>query len=415
MSDKSKPPLPTPPTDTKQTKAISLTPCFTPVNDSFYAKAIQTSDSISKYLSQNKYIIEHINNAQTSGSSLYSDLHLSAYKEIADLSLSPHLEQIKQLQAPINAFVDAANMSMQRLYADAELLQRSFTDEALKPAKDWLEQTSLLPEVLATIPKYDFLVHAHLADISKFSLLSELNLSAIAWNNVGDALAAKSETQALLQTSFTELTKSYSALFKVFENDPKMLMTLPPAVSRLPAIEYYNDVNVIDSITIPSGILLHDFAQDKRIKAEVQHETADDLDALINRLDPHLLPMLKGARLSLTSTNPDRVRHFTVSLRELYTHVLHALAPDSNIRTWSRDPEYFANGKPTRKARMLYICRSVQSEEFSTFVEKDVDAALELLQLFQRGTHNLEVRYNDTQLRAMLLRMESLLKFMLVL
>jgi hypothetical protein len=55
----------------------------------------------------------------------------------------------------------------------------------------------------------------------------------------------------------------------------------------------------------------------------------------------------------------------------------------------------------------------VNQEQFSTFVEKDIDAALEFLGLFQRGTHEVVPKYTEMQLRIMLLRMEYLLRYLL--
>lgn len=43
--------------------------------------------------------------------------------------------------------------------------------------------------------------------------------------------------------------------------------------------------------------------------------------------------MWQGAKSALNSTdNPDYARHCAVSLRELFTHVIHRLSPDDEIK-----------------------------------------------------------------------------------
>jgi hypothetical protein len=43
---------------------------------------------------------------------------------------------------------------------------------------------------------------------------------------------------------------------------------------------------------------------------------------------------------------------------ELFTHILHGLSPDAEVRKWSTEPAHYHNGRrPTRRAWLLYICR----------------------------------------------------------
>jgi hypothetical protein len=149
------------------------------------------------------------------------------------------------------------------------------------------------------------------------------------------------------------------------------------------------------------------------LEKDIQQETESSLEELIGKLNVELMVLLHGARQSLESANPDKVRHFATSLRELFTHVLHALSPDEKVNKWSNSPDYYDRGKPTRRARLLYICRSLNNNPFSDFLEKDIAAVLEFLKLFQRGTHEVICSYTDFQLKMMLVRMESTLRFLL--
>jgi hypothetical protein len=170
----------------------------------------------------------------------------------------------------------------------------------------------------------------------------------------------------------------------------------------MPTVEYLNGSVLTRSVTADE---VDDF--------EVEAETAESLDYFLAQLDPNLVTVLHGARQALTSTNPDRIRHFSASFRELLTHVLHMLAPDEEIRTWSTSPQDFAKGRPTRKARLRYICRDINHEPFEEFVNKDIEAVLEFFQLFHRGTHTIAARFTNRQLKALHVRVESAMRFLI--
>jgi hypothetical protein len=153
--------------------------------------------------------------------------------------------------------------------------------------------------------------------------------------------------------------------------------------------------------------------QKQHVRREIQAETNDKLADLLARLNEGLVTLWDGARLSLNSDNPERARHTAVSLRELFTHVLHALAPDAEVKNWTNNPKHYHNKRPTRKARLLYICREINYGPFTDFIEADINSTLKFLDLFQEGTHKIVIEYQERQLRAMLVRMESTLRFLL--
>lgn len=93
--------------------------------------------------------------------------------------------------------------------------------------------------------------------------------------------------------------------------------------------------------------------------------------------------------------------------------MIHILAPDEQIKKWSNDSSLYDKGKPTRKARLLFICRNISNDPLSKFVEKDVSATVEFLRLFQEGTHAITASFSEHQLIALKARAESTLKFLL--
>ena len=140
------------------------------------------------------------------------------------------------------------------------------------------------------------------------------------------------------------------------------------------------------------------------------------LEELLWELNPDLLNLLQGARQALHTDNRDRVRHVLVSLRELIGHVLRQLAPDDDIRAWNTNPDYYYHkDKPTRKARLLYICREIDSGPLSEFVDKEVSSILALIKELSNEVHAIPCRLTDQQLQWLVNRIESLLLSLLCL
>ena len=158
---------------------------------------------------------------------------------------------------------------------------------------------------------------------------------------------------------------------------------------------------------------------------EVEQETSVCV-SLLESLDPALAVPYLGAREALESSNPDRVRHILVSLRELWNHVLHRLAPDHEMWCWVNSQGeldqlckegklvYIKNGQYglTRRARILYICRELNHPPLADFLDQDTNALVKLVEFLQR-VHKLESPLTEQQLRAILLRTESWLTYIL--
>jgi hypothetical protein len=121
-----------------------------------------------------------------------------------------------------------------------------------------------------------------------------------------------------------------------------------------------------------------------------------------------------GARAALGSDNPDRARHILSSLREFWNHLLRQIAPDDQVLAWvpQDETDLLHEGRPTRRARVLYICRNLNHAPLSDFVVHDTRALVKLVEFFNR-VHQLESELTDEQLRALLLRTDSWLTYIL--
>ena len=149
--------------------------------------------------------------------------------------------------------------------------------------------------------------------------------------------------------------------------------------------------------------------------AEAELETSGCI-ALLQQVDPGLARPYIGARDAMNGNNADRARHILSSLRELWNHLLRRLAPDDLVAAWipgvSNQKDLLHDGKPTRRARVLYVCRELNNDPLTDFLMHDTRALVKMIELFNR-VHELETALTDEQLRAILLRTDSWLMYIL--
>jgi hypothetical protein len=141
--------------------------------------------------------------------------------------------------------------------------------------------------------------------------------------------------------------------------------------------------------------------------------TSDELELAIRNTDPQLVTLLAGARHAVISDNPDKVRHVCISLRELLGHALRLLAPDASVTSWTQDPASFHNGRPTRKARLEYLYRSIVEKPLRDLVDADIRAALELIDVLSEGSHVLTLGAGSSGILLLLTRAEGTLLMLL--
>ncbi len=215
---------------------------------------------------------------------------------------------------------------------------------------------------------------------------------------------------AQLESSCANFTTSYEYLAASINSLPN-LVELPayliPGASR----EVFTTGRALHKIYITKPE--PEDSDEALLVTEVEQETSLCLP-LLEKINPGLVKLYLGAHGALKMGNADRARHILASLRELWNHLLRTIAPDDRVITWLPDKtnEDLHEGRPTRKARILYICRDVNHKPLSDFLLDDVQALLSLLRFFNH-VHTLEPGLNDEQLKALLLRTDSWLMFIL--
>jgi len=234
----------------------------------------------------------------------------------------------------------------------------------------------------------------------KLANFDSLGLGRIA--GLGDAFSST------ISTNLANLTSSYKSLINLATTHDSLAKRLSLITTYAP-IEYYREVKVVETITVDD---VSKTINNEPIETAITNYLPS-IDSLLEKLDERLLPVLHGAHQSLHDDNPDRARHVTTSIRELFTQVLHALAPDKEIQDWTSKSNHFHENRPTRRARLLFICRHIDCNPLSKFIQDDVKAALSLVDALNSGTHGVESHLSDAQLASIVARMESLLIFLL--
>ncbi len=211
------------------------------------------------------------------------------------------------------------------------------------------------------------------------------------------------DAHSQIEAQFASMTRGIESIHAVSE----LTAFAIPAVSRELLLANY----VVESVSVHEESA--EDAQERRHLEEVETDV-ESVSELLRLVDPDLVNPYQGIKDALKGHGADKTRHVLTSGRELWLHLLRRLAPDREVTQWAkgRDDNLMHNGKPTRRARVLYICRRIDEKPLTGFVEADATAFTEHVNLFNR-LHELRSGFSDRQLRATVLRTDSWLDFII--
>lgn len=252
-------------------------------------------------------------------------------------------------------------------------------------------------------------IESNFSKLSATSILAESALSAFKWSGLGVEIGIGQSAKLRLSDSFVAVSESYSDLFKSIQIVPQSIIDCNPSIIRRTPIEYYTGAELCRIISIPDKPAV----EKELFSNQILIGNRMALERNLPRIHSDLFNLWDGANQALTSPNPDRVRHFCSSFRELMTNVLHHLSPDDGVKKWSSNPSFYRDGRPTREARLMYICRDINMGPFQKFVQKDVAATIEFIDLFHEGTHKIKSSFTEEQLLALKAKAESTLAFLM--
>jgi len=277
----------------------------------------------------------------------------------------------------------------------------------------WFDAIAGMRESIDRFSAGQLIIQDSLTRFAGLTSAMQASLSAFQSRDFAGLLVLDSDVRMRLEQGFQGLTDWYSRYLRSIEILPQSFTILPPEIAERPAVGMYLSVDLARSLTVP----VSEVEQLTEIRETTEDIAADDDSWLydeLSRLDPELWNPWAGAIAALSSDNPDKVRHFSVSSRELLREVMHRLAPDEVVKAWTSNPADFHKGRYTREARLRYIHRNVAHGPFEAFIEKEIETTLAFRDLFERGTHPLTSGFTDEQIHLMRWKMASVLVTLLL-
>jgi hypothetical protein len=337
------------------------------------------------------------------------------YSSYADIisSLQPEIERVRELHLS-TSFIDSvnqANSSIAALFSEQRSLAK-LAENAASINRHWLTEIESVKHFGSGAEAAKLALDSHFDSIAQVSLLAQERLLGSAWFDLERSAIYKTNEMATALESFSNLTENYNSLVQSFNTREFDITDFPPFVSGLPPIEILTSSDLLDTISRDEAEEYNEEAD--ALEFEIREDIESSLEELLNYFNPEIRRLWLGAKEAFSSDNPDRKRHIVVSLREMLTHILHGIAPDNEILKWTTEPSHYYEGRPTREARILYVCRDINHGPFAKFVNKDVESHIKFIRLFQRGTHEININFTDQQLKTLIVRAEALGRFLLV-
>ena len=336
----------------------------------------------------------------------------SSYADILS-SLTPELDRARDLYSSSHIFdlINQTNSSLETLFSEQTSIAR-LAEEATSINKYWRDELDSMRYFSSGVEAAKLALGSHYDCIAQASILAQEHLLSSHWGNLENSIFHNTSKLSSALDSFNSLTENYNSLIHSFSQRQCDILDFPPFVSGLPPIEILTSAVLIDSISRDEN---EEFGSEANaLETEIREDIESSLEELLVHVNPEIKILWRGAKSALSSTNPDKKRHVVVSLREMLTHILHGIAPDSEVSKWTSDPAHFHQGRPTREARLLFVCRDINNGPFEQFVSMDVESHIKFIRLFQRGTHEININFTDQQLKTLIVRSEALARFLLI-
>ena len=336
----------------------------------------------------------------------------SSYADIV-ASLQPEIKRVRELysSSPIIDSINQANSRLATLFSKQTSFARLAT-EAASINSLWKTEIESIKRLSSGAEASKLALCLHYEGIAQASLLAQECLLNSHWNDLKKSVFHKTGELSVVLESFKSLTENYNAFVHSFSTKEFDIIDFPPFVSGLPPIEVLTSSNLIDTI---SRTETDEYVEEAdNLEDEIREDIESSLEELLVHVNPEIKRLWLGAKEALSSTNPDKKRHVVVSLREMLTHILHVIAPDKEVRKWTSEPSHYHEGRLTREARLLFVCRDINHGPFKQFVNKDVESHIKFVRLFQRGTHEININFTDQQIRTLIVRSEALARFLLI-
>ena len=156
--------------------------------------------------------------------------------------------------------------------------------------------------------------------------------------------------------------------------------------------------------------LSHDNSENEDVPNLQRFGSVGDIDAFLARtlgmLNPAFPRQFRGSMQRSQERGPDWWTQAAASDRKLFLGVLHAAAPNDLVMPWVTSPkrQLDEHGRPTRRTKIAWLCRSIPNDSYRKFLLTELDSALALIELFNTAVHvdefpEFEATFSWTQLR----------------
>ena len=346
---------------------------------------------------------------------LIKDSMAPFYSSYVDIiaSLQPEINRVRDLYSSSSIIdsINQANSCLATLFSEQTSLVK-LTEEAASINSHWKAKIESIKQLSSSVEASNLALNLHYDGIAQASLLAQECLLNSRWNDLEKSVFHKTGELSGALESFNILTENFNSLVHSFSAKEFDIIDFPPFVSGLPPVEILTSSDLINTISRDET---EEYVEDAdTLESEIREDIESSLEELLVYVNPEIKRLWLGAKESLSSTNPDKKRHVVVSLREMLTHILHGIAPDNEVSKWISKPSHYHEGRPTREARLLYVCRDINHGPFKQFVNKDVESHIKFIRLFQRGTHEIDISFTDQQLKTLIVRSEALARFLLI-
>ena len=373
---------------------------------------------------------DDINTAKTALAKLHHDME--AINKLAKPSYLSVIEQMERTLEPIRRQqleisralelsgaaariqeIVSANQHWQDLIKQATATSR-ITESLSAAHQSWLDTIKPIQHDFSQLSQLQASAKLALCDTSLRLAATERFMAGIDFEAIRGRFQIEMPVIAGLESSIAHVAASYGGLAESIR-EISDITRLPAFVLPGATREIYTTSFALETLR-PWDDRDEDEAETEiQLVAEAELETSGCI-ALLQQVDPGLARPYIGARDALYGNNADRARHILSSLRELWNHLLRRLAPDDLVAAWipvvSNQKDLLHEGKPTRRARVLYVCRELNNDPLTDFLMHDTRALVKMIELFNR-VHELETALTDEQLRAILLRTDSWLMYIL--
>ena len=308
----------------------------------------------------------------------------------------------------------SANQHWQKLIKQTTV-PSSIVESLSAVHQSWIERIKPIQNDISHLSQLQASAKLDLCDTSLRLAATERLMAGIDFEAIRSRFQIEMPVISGLENSIAHVAASYGSLAESLR-EISDITRLPAFVLPGATREIYTTSFAIETLCTWGEREDDEAETEIQLVAEAELETSGCI-ALLQQVEPGLARPYIGARDALYGgNNADRARHVLSSLRELWNHLLRRLAPDDLVAAWipgvPNQKDLLHEGKPTRRARVLYVCRELNNDPLTDFLMHDTRALVKLIELFNR-VHELETELTDEQLRAILLKTDSWLMYIL--